>query len=177
LARIQTPDKSGLPSAVRGAGASISTLPWASRGTSGAGNFGHCAPIETAEAAINPMAPYIAFFIAPHTNTDRSFRRPPRRKQRPRRTDQTQSALRARRRHMDLCGFCGLCVEAVSAGAVRARHSSAVARRGGSRDRREWIKRRARGERGEATWISAGFAASALKPSLRSPPRSARVLR
>ncbi len=37
------------------------------------------------------------------------------RRPRPPRKDQTQSPLRARKRHMDLCGFCGLCVETVSA--------------------------------------------------------------
>jgi hypothetical protein len=43
FARIHIPDRSGLPSALRGVGASITILPCASRGTPGVGNFGHCA--------------------------------------------------------------------------------------------------------------------------------------
>src|SRR5262245_768038 len=39
----QTPDRSGLPSAVRGAGAVMLTLPSAVFGVFGAENFGHCA--------------------------------------------------------------------------------------------------------------------------------------
>jgi hypothetical protein len=53
LARIQTPDRSGLPSAVRGVGAFINTLPWASRGTDGSTTLGHCAATETEHATTN----------------------------------------------------------------------------------------------------------------------------
>jgi hypothetical protein len=63
LARIQTPEKSGLPSAVRGAGASIRTLPSASRGTPAVGNFGHCAATDTEQATATTMAPEITLFI------------------------------------------------------------------------------------------------------------------
>src|SRR3954464_11634288 len=55
-ARIHIPEKSGFPSAVRGAGASISTLPCASRGAPAAGCVGHCAPIATDEATISAAA-------------------------------------------------------------------------------------------------------------------------
>src|SRR5688572_2155678 len=50
LARIQTPEKSILPSAVRGGGASARTRPCASRGTDGSTTFGHCAPSDTEQA-------------------------------------------------------------------------------------------------------------------------------
>src|SRR5262245_22111180 len=43
-ARIQMPEKSTLPSAVRGAGASRFGLPSARRGIPGVGYDGHCAP-------------------------------------------------------------------------------------------------------------------------------------
>src|SRR6266853_3085914 len=43
----QTPDRSGLPSAVRGAVAERSTLPSAVRGMPGVGRFGHCPVRET----------------------------------------------------------------------------------------------------------------------------------
>src|SRR4051794_8749497 len=51
-ARIQTPEKSTLPSAVRGAGASRFGFPSASRGIPGVGYSGHCASIEGASVAI-----------------------------------------------------------------------------------------------------------------------------
>ena len=51
-ARIQMPEKSTLPSAVRGAGASRFGFPSAVRGTPGVGYDGHCAPIEGASVAI-----------------------------------------------------------------------------------------------------------------------------
>src|SRR5207247_2250608 len=54
-ARSQLPERSGLPSSVRGVGASTSTRPFASRGTPGAGYFGHCAGSET-EHPITIMA-------------------------------------------------------------------------------------------------------------------------
>jgi hypothetical protein len=50
LARIQTPEKSGLPSVVRGVGASMRTFPSASRGAFASGNTGHCAARETEQA-------------------------------------------------------------------------------------------------------------------------------
>src|SRR5438874_1722446 len=43
----QTPDRSGLPSASRGAAAVKFTLPSRVRGTPGVGRFGHCANRET----------------------------------------------------------------------------------------------------------------------------------
>ena len=57
LARCHKPEKSGLPSAVRGVGAVMITLPCASRGTPAPGNFGHCAPTETEQAAMMARAP------------------------------------------------------------------------------------------------------------------------
>src|SRR5207245_814024 len=42
-ARVQTPDRSGFPSVVRGAGASMFGCPFASRGTPWPGRFSHCA--------------------------------------------------------------------------------------------------------------------------------------
>jgi hypothetical protein len=57
LARIHEPEKSGFPSAVRGVGASISTLPWASRGSPASGYFGHCAAIEAEQATMMATAP------------------------------------------------------------------------------------------------------------------------
>src|SRR6516165_1968183 len=47
LACIQSPEKSGFPSAVRGVGASPRSLPLESRGTFGSGTVGHCAAIGT----------------------------------------------------------------------------------------------------------------------------------
>src|SRR5438132_9088974 len=55
--RIQTPDRSILPSAVLGAGASSIGAPVAVRGTPGVGYFGHCADSggdRTIVVAINP---------------------------------------------------------------------------------------------------------------------------
>src|SRR5690348_9336709 len=40
---VQIPEKSGLPFAMRGAGADMSTLPPAFRGTPAVGTFTHCA--------------------------------------------------------------------------------------------------------------------------------------
>src|SRR5437667_2310347 len=55
--RIQIPDRSGLPSAVLGVGASRTGLPSAVRGTPGVGYFAHCAESGTDKAvAINPAA-------------------------------------------------------------------------------------------------------------------------
>jgi hypothetical protein len=51
LARIHIPERSGLPSAVRGVGASQFTFPCASRGTLADGYFGHCAATDTEHAA------------------------------------------------------------------------------------------------------------------------------
>ena len=42
-----TPERSGLPSAARGAFAARSTLPFGSRGTPGSGWFNHCARVST----------------------------------------------------------------------------------------------------------------------------------
>src|SRR5215469_2894223 len=47
LACIQSPEKSGFPSAVRGIGASPRTLPLESRGTFASVTVGHCAAIGT----------------------------------------------------------------------------------------------------------------------------------
>src|SRR5262245_25029577 len=46
-ARIHEPDRSGLPSARRGGGASMPTSPWAARGRGGSGTLPHCAAAET----------------------------------------------------------------------------------------------------------------------------------
>jgi len=46
------PVKSGLPSAVLGAGASYRMAPFASRGTFGSGTFPHCAATVTEPASI-----------------------------------------------------------------------------------------------------------------------------
>src|SRR5436190_2695884 len=59
-ARSQLPERSGFPSGVRGVGASMSTRPCASRGTPGAGYFGHCAGSETEHAVTIMAAPEIA---------------------------------------------------------------------------------------------------------------------
>ena len=56
------PEKSGLPSAVRGVGASMRTLPCASRGTLGSGYFGHCAPTEMEQAATMHTTPETMLF-------------------------------------------------------------------------------------------------------------------
>src|SRR5262249_27842984 len=58
-ARIQMPDKSGLPSGVRGVGASMLILPWASRGTVESGMTGHWAEIATDAATTAPSATHI----------------------------------------------------------------------------------------------------------------------
>src|SRR6516225_978764 len=52
FARIHTPEKSGLPSAVRGTGASRRTAPFASRGSVGSAIFGHWAAIDAEYSAI-----------------------------------------------------------------------------------------------------------------------------
>jgi hypothetical protein len=57
------PDKSGLPSGLRGVGASIATFPSASRGTPGAWYFGHWAPIDTEHIATMMAAPAIGRFM------------------------------------------------------------------------------------------------------------------
>jgi hypothetical protein len=57
LARIQVPEKSGLPSAVRGVGASMSALPLSSRGIPASGYFGHCAVIDAEQATMMAIAP------------------------------------------------------------------------------------------------------------------------
>ena len=51
------PEKSGLPSAVRGVGASMSALPLSSRGIPASGYFGHCALIDTEQATMMAIAP------------------------------------------------------------------------------------------------------------------------
>src|SRR4249919_1689928 len=51
-ARVQIPEKSTLPSAVRGAGASRFGFPSAVRGTPAVGYDGHCAPIEGTTVAV-----------------------------------------------------------------------------------------------------------------------------
>src|SRR6187551_3516435 len=48
--RIQRPERSGCPSAVFGAGASMSTLPSASRGSLGSGMGSHCADAPAVQA-------------------------------------------------------------------------------------------------------------------------------
>src|SRR5687767_10609730 len=70
LARIHTPDRSGLPSAVRGAGASARTLPCASRGTDGSTTFGHCAATDTEHATTMPIT--ISFIGYPSFGCPRS---------------------------------------------------------------------------------------------------------
>src|SRR5262249_17527816 len=62
-ARVQTPDRSGLPSAVRGTLASITTRPSASRGTPDCLNFGHCAKSEL-ENKISAATEAVRNFIA-----------------------------------------------------------------------------------------------------------------
>ena len=62
FARCQTPEKSGLPSAVRGVGASMRTVPFASRGTLGSGCFGHWALTEMEQAAMMPTIPETILF-------------------------------------------------------------------------------------------------------------------
>src|SRR5690606_26690734 len=54
--RIQSPERSSVPSDVRGGGASIITLPSASRGAVGSGNSAHCAeaPVDQPTAARVP---------------------------------------------------------------------------------------------------------------------------
>src|SRR5439155_7795216 len=59
-ARSQLPDRSSLPSGVRGVGASTSTRPCASRGTPGAGYFGHCAGSDTEHPITIMATPEIA---------------------------------------------------------------------------------------------------------------------
>src|SRR5204862_2773725 len=51
----QIPEKSGLPSAVRGAGADRSTIPSAFRGTPAVGYFNHCAALSV-DAHVSPNA-------------------------------------------------------------------------------------------------------------------------
>jgi hypothetical protein len=58
-ARIQIPEKSTLPSAVRGVGASRIGLPSAIRGTPGVGYDGHCAPSEGDTATAIAITPAI----------------------------------------------------------------------------------------------------------------------
>src|SRR5678816_1397487 len=58
-ARIQIPEKSTLPSAVRGVGASRFGLPSAIRGTPGVGYDGHCAPSEGDTATAIAITPAI----------------------------------------------------------------------------------------------------------------------
>src|SRR5687767_9056076 len=55
--RTQLPDRSGLPLAMRGTGASMRTWPLSSRGTPGAGYFGHCAASDTEPASIRVRRP------------------------------------------------------------------------------------------------------------------------
>src|SRR5262245_15838328 len=50
-ARVHSPDKSGLPSAVRGTDASMLTCPFGSFGTAGFARFSHCAPAPGARIA------------------------------------------------------------------------------------------------------------------------------
>ena len=70
LARIHIPERSGLPSAVRGAGASQFTFPCASRGTLADGYFGHCAATDTEHAATTTQTTLetAAFMIARPSN-------------------------------------------------------------------------------------------------------------
>src|SRR5580765_3305871 len=63
FARIHRPEKSGLPSGVRGVGASILILPCASRGTVGSGIVGHWAEIAADAATTAPNATHIALFM------------------------------------------------------------------------------------------------------------------
>lgn len=56
--RSQTPDRSGLPSAVRGAGPLRSTCPFAVRGAPAVGYCGHCAHSPGARIA-NPTASFV----------------------------------------------------------------------------------------------------------------------
>src|SRR5215467_8360667 len=53
---FQTPDRSGLPSSVRGAGAERSTAPLFVRGTFAVGYLTHCAPSVTAIASTSAAA-------------------------------------------------------------------------------------------------------------------------
>ena len=50
----QTPDRSGLPSTVRGAGAVVFTLPSGVLGTPGGEYFGHCASTADDKAKMTP---------------------------------------------------------------------------------------------------------------------------
>jgi hypothetical protein len=59
------PEKSGLPSGVRGVGASMLTLPCASRGTVGSGITGHWAEIATEVAMTAASATHIVLFMNP----------------------------------------------------------------------------------------------------------------
>src|SRR5881396_788412 len=61
----QIPDKSGLPSAVRGAGAARLGLPSALRGVPGVGYFSHCAVSGVASAAkmIGNMTRFIRYLL------------------------------------------------------------------------------------------------------------------
>src|SRR6187200_991375 len=62
-ARIQIPEKSTLPSAVRGVGASRFGLPSARRGTPGVGYDGHCAPSVDVTAMRMANTPAIHSFL------------------------------------------------------------------------------------------------------------------
>src|SRR5262245_2078751 len=65
-ARIQMPEKSTLPSAVRGVGASRFGLPSDARGTPGVGYEGHWAPNEGDTATATAITPII---LSPHVIT------------------------------------------------------------------------------------------------------------
>src|SRR5947207_13063524 len=68
---FQTPDRSGLPSGSRGAGAERFGLPSAPRGMGAGGTFAHCAKTGEENKAMSvscskifiPTSPHVVFFI------------------------------------------------------------------------------------------------------------------
>ena len=75
-ARIQIPEKSTLPSAVRGVGASRFGLPSAARGTPGVGYEGHCAPSVDVTAMRMANTPAIHSLLVTKYEAPEKRRRP-----------------------------------------------------------------------------------------------------
>src|SRR6187200_573701 len=75
-ARIQIPEKSTLPSAVRGVGASRFGLPSAVRGTPGVGYEGHCAPSVDVTAMRMANTPAIHSLLVTKYEAPEKRRRP-----------------------------------------------------------------------------------------------------
>src|SRR5689334_16250444 len=71
-ARNQIPEKSILPSGVRGAGPSRTGLPSGVRGTPGVGYDGHCAPRTDDSATTIAITPAV---LPPHPRTPTSWTR------------------------------------------------------------------------------------------------------